>query len=116
MSTKWPLGPLLCELSEQLRSRCLELHLDWQARDLNVDADSITNEDYSSFELSRRVEVDFPSIPWLVLDQAMQWSKEVYDITEQAKFKRKETPFTAQTVRKKKRTAAAKRLKATDPW
>ena len=63
MSTKWPLSPLLIELSEQLRSRQLELHLDWQRRDTNVEADQMTNEDYTSFTACNRIPLDFASVP-----------------------------------------------------
>jgi len=116
MSTKWPLAPLLCELSEQLRSRSLELHLEWQRRDRNKEADAITNQDFSAIRPENRIEIDFVSLPWIVLNQAMVWSKEVYDIAQTAKLKRSGQPFVQPAVWKRKKTAAAERLKATDPW
>ena len=116
MSTKWPLSPLLCELSEQLRMRSLELHLDWQRRDSNCEADAITNEDFSLFRAENRVDLDFLAVPWVVLDKAMVWSKEIYDITQEAKAKRSAATFVQPATWKKRKTAAAKRLRATDPW
>ena len=116
MSTKWPLAPMLIELAEQLRSRNLELHLDWERRDKNVDADSITNEDFTGFDEKLRVQCDFPKIPWVILDQAMIWSKEIYDITQERKQKVVGQPFVPKETWKRRKTAANKRLRATDPW
>lgn len=116
MSTKWPLAPLLMELSEQLRTRSLELHLEWERRDKNREADAITNGDYSDFTASNRIDVDFPAIPWIVLTQAMGWSKEVYDICQGAKAKRDVAGDPSRTTWKRRKTAANMRLKAKDPW
>jgi hypothetical protein len=116
MSTKWPLSPVLCELSEQLRTRNLELHLDWQRRDCNIEADAITNEDYSMFTPCNRIAVDFAQIKWIVLNEAMTWSKEVYDHCQEAKLRRNRPEFVPTRIWKKRKTAAAKRLRATAPW
>ena len=116
MTTKWPLAPMMIEMTEQLRKRKLELHLTWERRDKNVEADAITNECFELFEESNRIHVDFPSFPWLVLDKAMVWSKEVYDITQAAKVKVPKDKLLPTRVWQRKRTAANKRLRCTDPW
>jgi hypothetical protein len=117
MSTKWPLGPLLMELSEQLRHRQLELHLKWERRDVNTEADAITNEDFSAFSAGNRVEFNFGDLPWRVLPEAMKWSQQIYTMTQEAKAKRKQVPFESNVkIWKRKKTAAGDRLKAKDPW
>ena len=107
---------MLIELTEQLRKRKLELHLTWQRRDHNKEADAITNGCFDDFNLKNRVEVDFPSFPWLVLLEAMKWSKQVYDIAEAAKQERSSTPFVSSNIWKRKRTAAKDRLRNKEPW
>jgi hypothetical protein len=79
MSTKWPLTILLLELVEQLRNRKVELYLQWIQRDLNVEADALTNDDYSAFDNSKRVEVVGKTIPWVVLPKVMAESQLVYE-------------------------------------
>ena len=116
MSTKWPLSPLLIELGEQLRTRQLELHLEWQRRDANVEADQLTNEDYSSFSACNRIAVEFTEVQWLILNEAMVWSKEIYDLAQAVKTKRKEGAFTSLSAWKRGKTAAKDRLKTRDPW
>ena len=116
LTTKWPLAPMMIEMTEQLRKRKLELHLTWERRDKNVEADAITNERFELFEDSNRIHIDFPSFPWLVLDKAMVWSKEVYDITQAAKVKVSKDKLLPTRVWQRKRTAANKRLRCTDPW
>ena len=116
MSTKWPLAPCMMELTEQLRKRQLELHLVWERRDKNIEADALTNEEFGAFDSEKRIQIDFPSFPWLVLDQALVWAKEVYDISELAKTRRRESMFVDAGIWKRRKTAAADRLKSKDPW
>ena len=119
MTTKFPLAPVLMELGEQLRSRNLELHLNWIPRDKNWLADAITNEEFEHFSEDNRIHINPAELKWLVLPEAMQWSKEVYEITRSKKRKaedKRENKFVAKEVWRRKKTAANKRLKATDPW
>ena len=116
MSTKWPLTALLAELSEQLRERQLELHLRWVRRDLNVEADAITNGDFTLFEEKNRIRVEAKDIPWIVLPKVMCWSKEIYDHNNQLKAKKKERGFLPVQVWRREKLSAAKRLKTADPW
>ena len=116
MSTKWPLSGLLIELSEQLRRRNIELHLDWLPREKNQEADAITNQDFSSFSPELQVPISAKDLQWIILDKAMAWAKQIYDETEEKKLKRKSEKFVEVEVWKKRKTAAADRLKANDPW
>ena len=116
MSTKWPLTSVLAELSEQLRRRQLELHLSWIRRDRNSEADAITNEDFSAFSPENRIHVDPTKIPWIVLPKIMEWSKQIYEHTEQSRVNKEKTKFINVGTWKRKKVSAAKRLRTTDPW
>ena len=117
MSTKWPLAPLLMELSEQMRSRSLELQLNWIPRDQNALADAITNGDFSMFDEAKRIRLVPEKIEWKILRKAMEWSKEIYDATNVTKGENKRrNTFVHTDTWKRRKTAAQKRLKTADPW
>ena len=116
MSTKWPLTAVLAELGEQLRRRRLELHLSWLRRDLNTEADSITNEDFTAFDAQKEIKVDPKSIQWVVLPEVMEWSKQIYEHTEALRTKKEVTRSQGCGAGKRRRISAAQRLRTTDPW
>ena len=116
MSTKWPLSALLVELSEQLRRRNIELHLDWLPREKNQEADAITNQDFSAFTPENEIKITPKDIPWIVLPEVLEWARDIYEITEQQKKKRKEGNFLSKEIWKRRKTAAAERLRTKDPW
>ena len=116
MSTKWPLSGLLIELSEQLRQRNIELHLDWLPREKNCEADAITNQDFTSFSAELRIHFDPTDLRWIVLERAMGWAKQIYDDSESRKQKRKAGKFVSAKIWKRRRTSAAERLRSNDPW
>ena len=112
MSTKYPLTILLMELSEQMRARSTVLHLSWLQRDLNVQADALTNQEYGDFDSSLRVGVVPDKLPWIVLHKLMGSSEDLYkDIIAQ----KGKAGYEAGSA-KAKRTPANKRLRWTDPW
>ena len=113
MSTMWPLTALLIELSEQLRARECGLHLLWRQRDINTEADAITNEDFSSFSPALRVNVVPSEIKWLVLPEVLASSQKLYEevVSERAVQKQNST-----AKFRWKKTGPAKRLKFSDPW
>ena len=55
MTTKWPLCAVAMELSSRLTALGLDLQLDWRPRTTNVEADALTNQDFSGFDLAKRV-------------------------------------------------------------
>ena len=116
MSTKWPLSGLLCELSEQLRLRNIELHLDWLPRLKNCEADAITNQDFECFSLEHQIQFKPKDLKWIVLERAMDWAKQIYEESESRKLKRKAGKFVSTEVWKRKRTSAAERMRTNDPW
>ena len=113
MSTKWPLAPMLMEMSEQMRERKLELHLNWIRRDKNELADALSNGDFSSFDPSLRIPLDPKDLKWMmVLPRALAWSKEIYDAARAPKDK----DIVPLETWKRQKLAASKRLKTADPW
>lgn len=79
LSTKWPLTVLLMELVEQMQQKKIELYLQWLQRDSNVEADALTNDDYSAFDTSKRIMIQGKDIPWAILPQIMAESQLVYE-------------------------------------
>ena len=78
MSSKFPLVVLLSELACQMRQRGMELALSWAPREQNEEADALTNEDFSAFDIKRRIEVSLPDIRWMVLGEMMSVSVDLY--------------------------------------
>ena len=115
MSSKWPLTVLLIELSEQLRSRHMELQLLWRRRDLNQEADDLTNGIYTSFDPVKRVVIDPASIPWLVLDEIMADSELLYKSICSEREASKSSGLAPKKFGYKK-IKASLRLRTKDPW
>ena len=58
MTTKYPLFPVLIQLAVDLEEKGAMLELKWRRRDFNKEADALTNEDFSSFDVARRLTGD----------------------------------------------------------
>ena len=116
MSTKWPLATLLIELSEQLRSRQLDLNLAWLPRLQNQEADDITNQNFEKFDASRRVRFEWGEVKWLVLDNLMQASQKLYQQVVAEREVRKTEPKLTAASKWRKKMSAKERLKNAKPW
>ena len=121
MSTKWPLTALIMEMSEQLRKRNAELHLRWVRRTENQEADDLTNGNFERFDMHNRIHINAAEIPWEVLGWVMAASQEIYEkvVRERlhASGKHASGKRGAAVERSsRRRTSAAKRLRATRPW
>jgi hypothetical protein len=103
MSTKWPLTVLLMELVEQLKTRKIELYLQWIQRDLNTEADELTNFNFSSFDPANRIEIEGEKIEWAVLPNVMAESQTLYE---------EMTRVRGQTCKRQGQRAR----KSDDPW
>ena len=113
-STKWPIVALLIELSEQLRRRRALLDLQWVPRGDIVEADELTNQDYHSFDLQDRIEVDFKAIQWAVLPEISQVSGELYQDVCRQREERKQKGLPP--AEKRRKGPATGKLKWTNPW
>ena len=105
----------MCEMAAQLQAGDFDLALEWIPREQNEEADALSNGDFSSFDLGRRMEIDVPSLRFLVLDRMLGVAEHLYAETKAAKAKRKqeEEDGTHQEVKK---VRPHDRLKARDPW
>ena len=115
MSSKWPLTVLLVELSEQLRSRQFELQLSWRQRDLNQEADDLTNGVFTAFTPCNRVPIDPLQIPWIVLNSVMADSESLYKsiVAEREAGRTSGTPVRKIGFKKMK---ASLKLRTRNPW
>ena len=119
LSTKWPLTALVIELGEQLRDRGLDLQLAWIRRDLNQEADDLTNMVFSKFNLKLRIPFKACEIRWLVLDEVMAASKRIYDsvISEREARSIKDTKRKFVPVKVwQKKMKAKDRMRTANPW
>lgn len=58
-TTKWPLMAINMQLSSSLSKAKLLLGLSWRPREENVEADDLTNEDFSKFDPALRIDISF---------------------------------------------------------
>ena len=110
MTTKYPGMLLLMELTEQLRKLDSTLHLRWLSRDLNVEADDLTNGIFTKFDLAKRIEVSPKNVPWIVLGHLQDKSASLFDQIKKSKA-------TALGPRRSlRKVPASQKLKVRDPW
>ena len=76
---KHPSASILMELAAQLRARGCVLDLEWRPRDLNQDADDLTEGRFDKFSEERRVRLDLSRFPWLVLRRMLKAGQELED-------------------------------------
>ena len=79
MSSKFPLVVILAEVAAQLKSRSMVLSLGWTPRDQNEEADALTNGDFASFDMSRRVDVDVSKVGWLIIPRMLKAAQQIYE-------------------------------------
>ena len=115
MSTKWQLTALIVELSEELRANNLELHLAWLPRDLNEEADALSNFETSGFDPSLGIKIDTSTckLGWRVLDELMPASSAM---SKRMLKDRAPRPAPAQPARSRGGGGTKKRKSPLDPW
>ncbi len=104
MTTKYPLCTVVMELAAQMELHNLRLAIDWSPRELNAEADDLSNHITSAFNPDHRIALELNNLPWLVLPGLMR---------EGAAFDQDVRPTRPPRVRKKAKGA---RLRETDPW
>ena len=75
MTTKYPLAPILMQLTTLLARRGLWLELDWVPREDNQPADDLTNSEFGRFDLSKRIPFHWSKLPCDVLSSLLQEGK-----------------------------------------
>ena len=113
LSTKFPITPLVIELSEQLRYRCAELYLTWIPRENNQEADDLSNLKFDDFSPDKRINFTVSGIPWKVFTELILATREMFDLIngqrEQQRLRKRKTPHLG-------KLKGGKKLKWTDPW
>jgi len=97
-TTKWPLMGINMQLSSSLSRSRLSLGLRWRPGEENVEADQLTNEDFTGFDESLRIVACWDDLQFGVLDDLVQ-TRESF-VLEKAKAK--ELAVRAPKVRPKK--------------
>jgi hypothetical protein len=72
MTTKYPLAPILMELTSLLASKGLWLDLAWCPREENTLADQLTNSDFTSFSLSNRMPFAWADLPSAIMSDLLE--------------------------------------------
>ena len=115
MTTKYPLGLILIELSCQLAARRMALRADWVPRLQNEEADALTNSDFRHFSPAQRVGVDLAKVEFLVLDRLLASGEEYFEQVEAAKEREKLRKLDAPSAATK-RPRGDLPLRERDPW
>eukprot|EP00435_Cladocopium_sp_Y103_P038160 s256_g10.t1 len=71
-TTKWPLMAINMQLSSSLARARLSLALRWRPREQNIEADSLTNEDFTGFDPALRIQVNLKGLDLSVLDSLVK--------------------------------------------
>ncbi|CAE7244366.1 unnamed protein product [Symbiodinium sp. CCMP2592] len=81
-TTKFPLTYVYMQLEYALFRCGGHMNLNWRPRELNTEADDLTNERFSAFDLALWIDAKFPDVPCkLLLDLAsfhsemLEWRK-----------------------------------------
>ena len=113
LSTKFPITPLVIELSEQLRSRGAELHLTWIPRGDNQEADDLSNLKFDDFTLANMVQFSMKDAPWKVFHELIIVTRQMFeDINSQRELQRERKHKSVPLGKLR----GSKRLKWADPW
>ena len=75
LSTKFPLMVILMDYLGFCEEKGIRCHLDWRPRDTNVEADKLTNEDFSPFNSSRRIQVRWEDLRFPMIDLLMSFAE-----------------------------------------
>ncbi len=105
-STKFPLCGVLMELSCILEAANVRLALDWAPRELNQEADQLSNLDTRGFEETNRIDAGEALRNWHVLDQIMRTGMEFQQ--DHVQRQRGRVP--------KKQAKPKAPLRVLDPW
>ena len=79
MSTRYPLTLLIMEVSETLRLKGRELHLEWIRRDKNQLADDLTNGIFDSFKPECRLRWKGEQCDWHVLPKFLEYTRSYHE-------------------------------------
>jgi hypothetical protein len=112
LTTSFPLVAALMELATILQGRALSLELHWAPRLQNALADSLTNQDFKSFNPALRLRFSFKDYKSLIMKEMLDVGTSLYqDIAEWQPRKRGSQHHAGSSRRPK-----SSKLSARDPW
>lgn len=94
-TTRWPLMAINMQLSSSLARARLTLALRWRPREENVEADQLTNEIYTGFDLGNRVEIALGDLNLSILDALVATRAEFDEARNAAKEAARKLPTQA---------------------
>ena len=106
MTTKFPLGVILMELSCQLGLRRACLHARWIPRLQNEEADALTNGEFGHFDPAKRIPVNLDDLGFHVLNELFEEGEAYIADLEQLKKDEKAKKARKVTTEAVRRTAA----------
>jgi hypothetical protein len=105
MTTAFPLAAILMQLTCMLSQRNLWLNLEWVPRTENVEADALTNSDFSAFSMENRVELVLDDLPLDVMRSLVDRGTAFVQEIENLKAHNKTTGRIRSRLRKRAKTA-----------
>jgi hypothetical protein len=76
LTTKWPLAAFVAETAVQLEARGILLDVTWVPRELNTEADAITNSNTGWLKPELEIQVKFEELPFLILRELLSMGDE----------------------------------------
>ena len=113
MSCKYPLSIVVMELALQLQMLGLELDLGWVPRAQNSEADALTNKEFEHFDRSKRIEVNFEELKFVIMGELMAKAGELdaeIQLAKSSKEAKGDRPPDSRVKRKKGQA------RWEDPW
>ena len=110
-TTSFPLCLLAMEVSAQMEERGVALSLEWAPRELNQEADALSNLVFSGFTPANRVHLDPARLPFLVLPELQATAEGLQEEVAAARRRRAGLGTAIQTRGRKQR-----KLRETEPW
>eukprot|EP00974_Lingulodinium_polyedra_P004556 428246-Lingulodinium_polyedra.AAC.1 len=109
LTTSFPLCLIAMEAAAQLEERGMDLSLTWVPRDVNAEADALSNFKFAGFAAENRVACDLACLPFLVLHKLLADAKDFYGNARVVRA--------SAGGRKRARAAGpGDRLRVKDPW
>ncbi len=109
-TTTFPLNCVVMELAATLKRMRFSLDLRWLPRELNAEADALSNGLTLGFSPSKRIDVDIGNMRWLVLDDVMSLGLSFHAENIRKRQERRGKFF--QTNKRRK----GQRLRDREPW
>ena len=115
MSSKFQLVVILTEFASQPHCLNVELDLLWVPRTQNEEADGLTNGRFEFFSASRRLDIEVEKLSFLVLDDMLAVSDQLYKDVQSRRDRAKAEAKTG-TDLKVSEVLKKKPFKERDPW